>query len=119
VYNLPFSSYLFGDQLIWVMFAFAAAIWLSGRIVTGMAPSTFALFGGGLLFAIFMTDFAILLAQDLIVGFGILALIVIFSQSIFKVSLPSSLLIVVFAWFVGEFIIGAIQGSLNIFNPWV
>lgn len=116
---MPFSSYLFGDQLIWVLFAFAAALWLSGRIVTGMAPSASALVGGGLLFAIFMTDFAILLAQDLIVGFGVLALIVILSQSLFKASFAGSLLIVVFAWFVGEILIGAIQGSLNVFNPWV
>lgn len=112
-------SYLFGDQLIWVLFAFAAALWLSGKIVTGMTPSTAGLFAGALLLTIFMTDYALLLAQDMAVALGILALIVIFSQWLFKLSIQGSLLVVVFAWIVGSVLINAVQGSLNIFNPWV
>ena len=116
---MPFSSYLFGDQIIWIMFAFAGALWLSSKIVSGNVPTVPVLFGAGLLFTIFMTDFATLLAQDLIIGAGILALVVIVTQSLFKMSLQSSFITVVFAWIVGEMLIGAIQGSLNIFNPWV
>lgn len=112
-------AYLFGDQLIWILFAFAAALWMSSKVVSGMAPSTWTLVAAGLLFAVFMTDFAVLLAQDLIIGLGVLALVVILTQSMFKVSLNASLLVVALGWIVGEILISAVQGSLNIFNPWV
>jgi len=110
--------YLFGDQLIWIVAAFAVAIWLAGKVVMGRDPSWVMIVAGALVFAIFMTDFALLLAQDVIIGVGILAFIVLLTQGIFKVNFVNSAVVVVFAWIVGTILIGAVQGSLNIFNPW-
>lgn len=111
-------TYLAGDQLVWIVAAFATALWFSNRIFTGMSPSSLAAVIGGLVFAVFMTDLPLFLAQDLITGIGLLALVIVVSQRLFNASLAGSAFLVAFSWIIGTIIIGALQGSLNIYNPW-
>jgi len=118
-YRCSCLTYLFGDQLIWVMFAFAVAIWFSGRIIWGVGPNWLSVLVGAFLLTAFMTDFALLLAQDAVIGAGILALIVLVSRWLYKETLWGSAFLVVLSWVIGTIIINAVQGSLNIFNPWV
>lgn len=112
-------AYLFGDQLIWVMFAFGVAVWLSARIFFGASPGAPAILAAAFLLTAFMTDFALLLAQDIAISAGILGLVVLASRWLFGVPLQGAAVLVAFSWLVGMVIINAVQGSLNIFNPWV
>ncbi|MEK6924219.1 MAG: hypothetical protein AABW54_03215 [Candidatus Micrarchaeota archaeon] len=92
--------YLFGDQLVWTLVFFGAGIWAAMKYLGGKVGAV-GIAVGALLLAMFATDLPLLLAQDVIVGLAVFALVVIAMQYLYRVSFAQGAGIVAIAWVVG------------------
>ena len=94
-------AYLFGDQLIITLLAFGAVIWASARLVVqnvsfvGLVILTFVS-------AMFLSDLGVFLSTDFVGAVAALAVIVLFAQFVFRLSLVQSAAVMTVAMVAGS-----------------
>ncbi len=93
-------AYLFGDQLIITLLAFGAVLYASARLVTQSIPVA------GLVIltfvsAMFLSDLGVFLSTDFVGGVAALAVLVLFAQYVFRLSLVQSAAVMAVAWVAG------------------
>ena len=93
-------AFLFGDQLVITLLAFGAVIYASARLVTenvslvGLVILTFVS-------AMFLSDLGVFLSTDFVGALAALAVLVLFAQYAFRMSLAQSAAVMAVAWVAG------------------
>ncbi|MBI3587617.1 hypothetical protein HY995_03900 [Candidatus Micrarchaeota archaeon] len=97
-------AFLFGDQLLWYVIAFAGAAWVASRVAGRDVPLV-PLAILGIVGAVFLSDLGTFLSGDFTAGIVILALFALVAQALVEVTLVQGVAVALLAWIVGSAVI--------------